>query len=141
MSRNDHKSSGPSHRQERVGETVRHAISDIFTRREIADRALTRHSLTTSRVEMSPDLKLATVYVTTLGGRETKAALAALDANRRELRQRVAERVNLKFAPDLRFRLDASLDVQSRIDALLSSPEVARDLKPQDPDPTPEDKT
>ena len=77
---------------------------------------------------MSPDLKLATAYVMPLGGRDEKPVLAALDRNRKILRQEVARRVNLKFAPDLRFRRDETFDEAARIDALLRSERVQQDL-------------
>ena len=77
---------------------------------------------------MSPDLRLATVSVMPLGGRNGEATVEALSRHKKELRGLIAHRVNLKFAPDLRFALDASFDAQARIDALLKSPEVARDL-------------
>ena len=118
----------PTHRAERVGELVRHALAEILTRGEILDDALTRHPLTVPTVRMSSDLKLATVSVMPLGGRGGPAAIEALKRHKKALRALIAHRINLKFAPDLRFALDPSFDAQARIDALLSSPEVARDL-------------
>ncbi|MBV9287333.1 MAG: 30S ribosome-binding factor RbfA [Hyphomicrobiales bacterium] len=118
----------PTHRAERVGELVRHALADILTRGEILDDALTRHPLTVPAVRMSSDLKLATVSVMPLGGRSGPAAIEALKRHKKALRALIARRINLKFAPDLRFALDPSFDAQARIDALLRSPEVARDL-------------
>ena len=118
----------PSHRAERVGELVRHALAEILTRGEILDDALTRHPLTVPTVRMSSDLKLATVSVMPLGGRGGPAAIEALKRHKKALRALIAHRINLKFAPDLRFALDPSFDAQARIDALLRSPEVARDL-------------
>jgi len=118
----------PTHRAERVGELVRHALAEILTRGEILDDALTRHPLTVPAVRMSSDLKLATVSVMPLGGRGGPAAIEALMRHKKALRALIAHRINLKFAPDLRFALDPSFDAQARIDALLSSPEVARDL-------------
>jgi ribosome-binding factor A len=88
---------------------------------------LTRNVITIPEVRMSPDLKLATAYVMPLGGRDEEAVLKALDKNRKVLRQEVARRVNLKFAPDLRFRRDESFDEAARIDSLLRSERVARD--------------
>ena len=129
MSRSLSKPHTPSHRTERVGELIRHAVADILARGEVVDEALDRHPLTIRTVRMSPDLKLATILVMPLGGKGAGTALEALDRHKKELRALVARRVNLKFAPDLRFALDTSFDVQARMDELLRSPEVARDLK------------
>lgn len=117
-----------THRVERVGELIRHALADIFSRGEVLDSALNRHPLTVPAVRMSSDLKLATVSVMPLGGWEGAATLEALNRHRKELRALVAHRINLKFAPDLRFSLDPSFEAQARIEAILKSPEVARDL-------------
>jgi ribosome-binding factor A len=128
MPRSDPKSSNPSHRLERVAEAVRHALADTFSRGEIVDPVLNRQVLTIPRVRMSPDLKVATVAVMPLGGKDAEKTIAALSLHKKQLRTLVAHRVNLKYAPDLRFVLDTSFDVQPKIDALLRSPEVARDL-------------
>jgi len=127
MSRSSFRSHNPTHRIERVGELVRHAMSEILARGEIADDALDRRPVTVTAVRMSPDLKLATVSVMPLGGDESGAAIEALDRHKKELRTLLAQKVKLKFAPDLRFSLDATFAAQARIDALLKSPEVARD--------------
>ena len=129
MSRSISKPHGPSHRLERVGELVRHAVADILARGEVRDEAFDRHPLTIPAVRMSADLRLATILVMPLGGQGAQAAVEALDRHKKELRALVARRVNLKFAPDLRFALDMSFDAQARMDALLKSPAVARDLK------------
>ena len=134
MSRSLSKHHGPSHRLERVGELIRHAIAEILARGELRDDALDRHPVTVPAVRMSPDLKLATVLVMPLGGEGAAAAIEALDRHKKELRALVARRVNLKFAPDLRFALDTSFEAQARMDALLKSPAVARDLKGHDDD-------
>jgi ribosome-binding factor A len=118
----------PSQRQLKVGETIRHALADIFSRREIVDEVLDRHSLTVPEVRMSPDLKLATVYVITLGGGEAAEAVAHLDKYKRFLRGLLAKRVSMKFMPELRFKVDTSFEASARIDELLASPKVARDL-------------
>ena len=128
MSRNAPKSGAPSHRLERVAEQIRHALSEVLARGEIEDPVLTRHVITVGGVRMAPDLKLATVAVLPLGGRETEETLAALKTHKKTLRARVAAKVNLKYAPDLRFVADESFDAQARMDALLRSPRVARDL-------------
>jgi len=129
MSRSLSKPHGPSHRLERVGELIRHAIADILARGEAPDEAFDRHPVTVPEVRMSPDLKLATILVMPLGGEDAAAVLDALNRHKKELRALIARRVNLKFAPDLRFALDTSFDAQARLDALLKSPAVARDLK------------
>jgi ribosome-binding factor A len=128
MSRPDQKSGAPSHRLERVAEQIRHALSEALSRGEVEDPVLRRQVVTVAGVRMSPDLKLATVAVLPLGGRESEQTLAALRAHKKALRTLIAHRVNLKYAPDLRFVLDESFDVQARMDALLRSPRVARDL-------------
>jgi ribosome-binding factor A len=122
------KGKTPSQRQLKVGELIRHALADIFARGEIIDDVLSRHSLTVPEVRMSPDLKLATVYVLTLGGGETEEAVTHLDKHKRYLRGLLAKRVSIKFMPELRFRADTSFAASARIDELLASPKVARDL-------------
>ena len=118
----------PSQRQLKVGEMIRHALAEIFARGEIMDEVLNRHSLTVPEVRMSPDLKLATVYVMTLGGGEAQEAVDHLEQHKRFLRGVLAKRVNMKFMPELRFKVDKSFEAASRIDELLARPEVARDL-------------
>ena len=131
MPRSDPKSSNPSHRLERVAESVRHALAEALSRGEIVDAVLNRQVVTIPNVRMSPDLKLATVAIMPLGGKDADKTIAALALHKKELRTLVAHRVNLKYAPDLRFVLDTSFDAQSKIDALLRSPAVARDLGPE----------
>jgi ribosome-binding factor A len=122
--------SGGSQRQLRVGETVRHALADILAQGNVHDPDLEGHIITVPEVKMSPDLKLATVYVMPLGGRDTEVVMAALNRNKRFLRGEVAHRVNLKFAPEIRFRVDDRFDEAERIEKLLRTPEVQRDLAP-----------
>jgi ribosome-binding factor A len=122
------KSKAPSQRQLKVGELIRHALAEIFHRGEIVDDVLSRHSLTVPEVRMSPDLKLATVYVLPLGGGEAEEVVAHLDKHKRYLRGLLAKKVSMKFMPELRFKVDTSFEATSRIDALLASPKVARDL-------------
>ena len=126
------KGKEPSQRQLKVGETIRHALAEIFTRGEIVDEVLDRHSLTVPEVRMSPDLKLATVYVIPLGGgaAEAEEAVTHLDKHKRFLRGLLAKRVTMKFMPELRFKVDTSFETSARIDELLASPKVARDLDP-----------
>jgi ribosome-binding factor A len=132
MSRSEIKHAGASHRLERVAEAVRHAVADILQRGEIADPALDRQGITVPAVRMSSDLKHATVTVMPLGGKNAEATIAALKANAKMLRAMVAHRVNLKFAPELRFELDRTFAAYDAIDALLKSPQVARDLRHDD---------
>jgi ribosome-binding factor A len=120
---------GVSQRQLRVGELVRHALADVLTRGDVRDPVLASHMITVPEVRMTADLRLATIYVMPLGGRDAKPVLDAFDRNKRELRAEIARRVNLKFAPEIRFRLDERFDEAERIDRLLRSPEVARDLR------------
>ncbi|MFL4974625.1 MAG: 30S ribosome-binding factor RbfA [Microvirga sp.] len=129
------QNAGPTQRQQRVAELVRHALAEVLSRGDIQDAALTKHVITIPEVRMSPDLKLATAYVMPLGGKDEKAVIKALDKNKKVLRQEVARRVNLKFAPDLRFIRDESFEEAARIDALLRSEKVVRDTqKPGDDD-------
>ena len=126
--------SGPSQRALRAGEVIRHAIADILSRGEVHDPVIQAHVITVPEVHMSPDLKLATIYVMPLGGRDVKDVLAALERNKRYLRGEIAHRVNLKFAPNIRFRLDERFDEAERIEKLLHTPRVQRDLKGGDED-------
>lgn len=118
---------GPSQRQLRVGELVRHKLAEMLSRGEIHDDVLASHVISVPEVRMSPDLKLATVYIMPLGGKDASTVIAALDRNKRFIRGEVAHALNLKFAPELRFRFDETFDEGARIDALLDSPEVKRD--------------
>ncbi len=128
------EASGPSQRQQRVAELVRHALAEVLSRGDIQDPVLTRQIVTVPEVRMSPDLKLATAYVMPLGGDHEREVLAALDRNKKLLRQEVARRINLKFAPDLRFHRDETFDEFARIDALLRTEKVQRDVaKADDP--------
>jgi len=122
------KSKPPSQRQLKVGEMIRHALAEIFHRGEIVDDVLSRHSLTVPEVRMSPDLKLATVYVLPLGGGEAEEAATHLEKHKRFLRGLLAKKVSMKFMPELRFKVDTSFEASARIDELLASPKVARDL-------------
>ncbi|CAN5369178.1 30S ribosome-binding factor RbfA [soil metagenome] len=120
--------SGPSQRALRVGEVIRHALVEIFQRGEIHDPALEGVVVTVPEVRMTPDLRLATAYVMPLGGKGAETLVATLERHRKYLRGEIAHRIDLRYAPELRFRLDTSFDVGSRIDALLERPEVKRDL-------------
>ena len=136
MPRTDQKNAGPSQRVLRVSELIRHALADILARGEIEDPALARQVVTIPTVKMSPDLKLATISVMPLGGKNIEKVIAVLDKHKKVLRALIAQRVNLKYASDLRFVVDESFAAQAKIDALLKSPEVARDLQARDEDQT-----
>ena len=116
----------------RVAELVRHALSDLLARGDLNDPFIDAHPLTVARVAMSPDLKLATIYVVPLGGHDVAPMLVALERHRKAIRTDIAHRVNLKFAPDVRFRADDTFDKMSKIDALLNSEKVRRDLEAED---------
>jgi len=124
----------PSQRQLRVGELVRHALADMLTRGAVHDPVMQNHLITVPEVRMTADLRLATIYVMPLGGRDADAVLAALERNKRFLRGEIARQINVKFAPELRFRIDERFDEAERIERLLRTPEVQRDLdnKPED---------
>jgi ribosome-binding factor A len=119
---------GPTQRSLRAGEVVRHALAEILARGEIHDPVIAAHLITVPEVRMSPDLRMATVYVLSLGGHDAAVVLAALERNKRYLRGEIARRVNLKFAPDIRFRIDQRFDEAERVERLLRSPQVRRDL-------------
>jgi ribosome-binding factor A len=134
MARHQHRdhSGNASQRQLRVGELVRHAVADMLARGEVHDPVLEGHMITVPEVRMTPDLRLATIYVMPLGGRDQGEVLAALERNKRFLRGEIAHRVNLKFAPEIRFRIDERFDEAERIEKLLRTPAVQRDLnKPE----------
>ena len=128
MSRAHHSGAQPSQRMLRVGELIRHVMAELLSRGTIADPVLESHVVTVPEVRMSPDLKLATVYVMPLGGQDVKPVVDALERHKKVLRTELAHKVNLRFAPDVRFRVDDSFEKSSRIDKLLDSPEVKRDL-------------
>jgi ribosome-binding factor A len=126
----------PSQRQLRVGELVRHALADMLTRGAVHDPVIQSHLITIPEVRMAADLRLATIYVVPLGGRDADAILAALERNKRFLRGEIARRINLKFAPDIRFRIDERFDEADRIEKLLRTPAVQRDLDRKSDDDT-----
>jgi len=133
-SHRDSGTPGGSQRQLRVGELVRHALADLLMRGEVHDPVIEAHLITIPEVRMSPDLRLATVYVMPLAGRDTDDVIAAFERNKKFLRGEIAHQINLKFAPDLRFRADDRFEEAARIDKLLRSPEVKRDLDKDEPD-------
>jgi len=119
----------PNQRQLRVGEEIRHVLADIFMRAECHDPDINNTPITVSEVRISPDLKNATAYFMPLGGLNREIVLAALIRNAPFLRKLVSDRMKLRYAPRISFRLDNSFDEAHRIDMLLKSPAVARDLE------------
>ena len=121
--------SGPSQRMLRVGEQVRHALSETLQRGEIIDPVIENSVVSVSEVRMSPDLKIATAFVSPLGAADTGAVIEALNRHSKFIRGRVSGALRqMKYMPEFRFRLDTSFDNFARINDLLKSPEVARDL-------------
>jgi ribosome-binding factor A len=127
--RHDQGKTGPTQRQLRVGELIRHALSEMLSRGEVHDELLASHVVTVSEVRMSPDLRLATIYIMPLGGKDLGPVLQALERNRKFIRGEVGHAVNLKFAPDLRFLADETFDEVERINRLLASDKVRQDLE------------
>jgi ribosome-binding factor A len=136
MARKKHRegTGEPSQRAFRVGELVRHAMAELLIRGDVHDPVLEGHVITVPEVRMTPDLRLATIYVMPLGGRDLDEVLAAFERNKKYLRGEVAKRVNLKFAPDIRFQIDERFAEAERIEKLLRTPEVRRDLDPSKDD-------
>lgn len=126
--RDTHKPTGPSQRMLRVGELVRHALSAVFSRGEIEDPLLEGKVITVPEVRMTPDLKLANAYVMPLGGQGADEVVAALNRHHRFIRGRIAPELDLKFAPDLKFYVDNTFEEFGKIDAILRSERVQRDL-------------
>ncbi len=127
--------SGPSQRQLRVGEQVRHALSDVLARGEVIDDVIASTVISITEVRMSPDLKIATAYVSPLGVQDGQAVIKALAQNAKFIRGRVSPALRqMRSMPEFRFRLDTSYDNMAKIDELLRSPEVARDLDKEDGD-------
>ena len=124
-----HDGAGPSQRQLRVGELIRRRLADILGRGDVHDDDLVRMSITVGEVRCSPDLKVATAFVLPLGGEESETALAALHRARGELRREVARGLDLKYAPELRFRLDETFDRLDETRRLFSDERVARDIE------------
>jgi len=134
MSRHPHHNrggpQGPSQRQLRAGELVRHALVEILREEDIADPAMEGVSVTITEVRMSPDLRHATVFVEPLGGGHAAEVVEGLNRHGRFLRGRLGHAVEMKFTPDLKFVHDESFDVAARMDRLFADPRVRRDLKP-----------
>jgi ribosome-binding factor A len=127
------RAGGSSQRQLRVGEQVRHALSEVLQRGEVDDDLLRGTVLSVSEVRMSPDLKIATAFVSPMGAADSEAVVEALNRHARFIRGRLSPALRqMKFMPEIRFRLDTSFENFARIDRLLKSPDVARDLDQKD---------
>ncbi|MGE0341219.1 MAG: 30S ribosome-binding factor RbfA [Xanthobacteraceae bacterium] len=126
------KEKAPSQRMLRMGELVRHALAEMFSRGEVHDPVLETHVITIPEVAMTPDLRHATAYVMPLGGKDARTVIDALNRNKKYMRGVVAKKINAKFTPDLHFRIDERFDRADEIDRLLKQPEVQRDLKRED---------
>jgi ribosome-binding factor A len=127
--RKSNQARGPSQRQLRVGELIRHKLAEMLARGEIYDDVLASHVVTISEVRMSTDLRLATAYVMPLGGKDIKPVLEALDKHRKFIRGEIAQAVDLRVAPEVRFREDETFEEVNRIDQLLHSDKVRRDVE------------
>jgi ribosome-binding factor A len=125
---------GPSQRQLRVGELIRHALAQMLARGEVHDDVIESHLITIPEVRMTADLRMATIYVMPLGGKDVDAVIEALNRNKKFLRGEIAHHVNLKFAPEIRFHADERFDEAERIEKLLRTPAVHRDLSRKDGD-------
>ena len=128
----DKRQTGPNQRMLRVGELVRHALAAIFARGDVDDDALRGAVITVPEVRMTSDLKIANAYIMPLGGLHAEEIVAALNRHAKFIRGRVAPQVNMKFAPEVRFFVDDTFEEAGRIDALLRSDKVQRDLDDED---------
>jgi ribosome-binding factor A len=124
---------GPSQRQLRAGELMRHALVEILREEEISDPALAGVSVTVTEVRMSPDLRHATVFAEPLGGGHAPEVIEALNRHARFLRGRLGHAIDMKFTPDLKFLHDESFEEAAKMSRLFADPRVAQDLSPQPP--------
>jgi ribosome-binding factor A len=122
----------PSQRMLRVGELIRHKLAELLTRGEVHDDTLASHIVTIPEVRLTPDLRIATVYVMPLGGSDVKLVIEALKRNTKFIRAEVAHALNLRYAPELRFVEDETFEEATRIDRLLDSPKVRQDVEKKD---------
>ena len=133
MTRSAGPAAGPSQRMLRVGEQVRHALSEMLQRGDVRDDVIESNVISVSEVRMSPDLKIATAYVTPLGVADGQPVIKALAANAKFIRGRVSGALRqMKYMPEFRFRLDTAFDNFQKMDELMRRPEVARDLDHDD---------
>jgi ribosome-binding factor A len=136
MSRIHHRQGDePSQRMLRVAELIRHTTVELLLRSAIGDPVLEERPISIPEVRMSTDLKLATIFVMPLGGTKVADVVAALDRHKKALRGEIARRIGLRFAPDIRFTADPSFEYGAKIDALLESPKVKRDLSKKEDKP------
>ncbi len=117
----------PTQRMLRVAEQIRHVVAEMLARGEIHDDVIASHVITITQVRMSTDLRLATAFVMPLGGKDTEKVIAALEKNRRYIRGRIAQTLDLQFSPEIRFKDDNTFEEAMRIDMLLASPKVRQD--------------
>lgn len=132
MKRQKHRQTGPSQRQLRAGELIRHALSDLLTQGAAHDPDLDAYSFTITEVRATPDLRRADVFVTALGGEDSPAAVRTLNASARRLRGLLGHEIAMKFTPELAFHVDDRFDRAERMEALLNHPAVLRDLDRDD---------
>ncbi len=123
------KAAAPSQRMLRTGEMIRHALASVIQRGETGDPEVDKLAPTITEVQLSPDLKIATAYVRSLIIGKEKQALDVLNKNRKYIRGLLAPKLDMKYMPEIRFRIDTALDYAVKIDALLQKPEVQQDLK------------
>ncbi|MCR5878025.1 30S ribosome-binding factor RbfA [Phenylobacterium sp. J367] len=137
MSRHSHHNKGapqgPTQRQLRAGELMRHALVEVLREEDITDSALEGVSVTVTEIRMSPDLRHATVFVEPLGGGHAEEVVAGLNRHAKFLRGRLGKHIDMKFTPDLRFLHDESFNEAARMNRLFADPRVAQDLRPQPP--------
>jgi len=136
MSRHGHHkgpAAGPTQRQLRAGELVRHALVEILREEDISDPALEGVSVTVTEVRTSPDLRHATVFVEPLGGGHAPEVVEGLNRHAKFLRGRLGRMIDMKFTPDLKFLHDESFNEAARMDRLFDDPKVRQDLRPQEP--------
>ena len=126
-----HHDPGPSQRQLRVGELIRRTLSDVLVRGEIHDPDLNRISITVGEVTTTPDLKIATAYVSALGGEKNDNIIKLLSQNKSDIRRAISKQLTLKYMPDLRFRLDETFDRIDYTRRLFADERVKRDLEPE----------
>lgn len=135
MKHSGDKKAGPSVRTLKVGEAMRHILADILARGDIQDDVLAKHIVSVSEVRVSPDLRHATAFIMPVGASEDEqfAVLKALNSHAKRLKGEVARRVNTKYAAEIHFKVDDSYAEAARIDTLLRTPRVARDLEDRAP--------
>ena len=129
MKKDNHRPTGPTQRMLRVGELVRHALANVFSRGDVEDEVLAGAVITVPEVRMTHDLKIANAYIMPLGGERAAEIVEALNRHRKFVRGRISPELGLKFAPEVKFFVDTTFDEFGRIDALLRTDRVQRDLR------------